>query len=201
MKTILVWTVTALACLALAAGFVRALPLAAERQRAGERAPERAVCGPALRPAAHSTALGDLEGGTVAAPDFALQDWAGREIRLSSLRGRVVMLNFWATWCDTCVAEMPALEQLVQAEKDRPFTLLAVSVDESWEAVRRFFAGGTQLTVLLDPTKGTPPRYGTEKFPETFIIDRDGNIRYYVVSSRDWAAPEVRACLELLMRS
>lgn len=139
--------------------------------------------------------------GTGPAPDFTLRSTAGSNVRLQEQRGQVVMVNFWATWCDTCVAEMPALEQLVLAEKDRPFTLLAVSVDESWEAVRRFFAGGTQLTVLLDPDKGTPPRYGTEKFPETFIIDREGNIRYYVVSSRDWAAPEVRACLELLMRS
>lgn len=65
--------------------------------------------------------------------------------------------------------------------------------------MRKFFAQGTPLTVLLDAQKSVPPRYGTEKFPETFLIDRDGRVRYYVVSDRNWAAPEIRTCIDALI--
>jgi thiol-disulfide isomerase/thioredoxin len=196
----LVWGSVALVCGLLGVEFVRALPAAVERQRAGREAAQRAVCEPALRPEPHNPALGPIAQGTVDAPEFKLQDWAGRDVALSSLRGRVVVLNLWATWCPTCVVEMPSLDQLAVAEKGRPVSIVAVSVDEDWDAVRRFFASGTTLTVLLDKDKTVPPRYGTEKYPETFIIDRDGKVRYYVVSDRNWASPDIRACLDELAR-
>jgi thiol-disulfide isomerase/thioredoxin len=180
----------------LVLAFVRALPAAVERERAGRDNAVRAVCEPALRPEPHSPALGALPAD---APDFTLRDYAGREMTLSSLRGRVVLVNFWATWCPTCVVEMPSLEKLAAAEKGRPFSLLAVSVDESWDVVRRFFAGGSALTVLLDKDRGVPARYGTEKFPESFLIDRDGRVRYFVVSDRDWSTPEAIACIDALL--
>lgn len=183
--------------LVLGVAFLRALPSAVERQREAHGAAERAVCVPALKPDWQNPALGQI--GAAAAPDFKLKDYAGREIALSSLRGRVVLVNFWATWCETCVIEMPSLADLAVAEKEKPFTLLAVSVDDDWGAVRGFFAKGTPLTVLLDPDKSVPPRYGTEKFPETFLIDRDGRIRYYVVSDRDWNSPDVKACIDQLI--
>jgi peroxiredoxin len=202
------WVVLAgMAALALALGvmFLRALPTAVERQKSGRDAAERAVCVAALNPDWQNPALGPLrssgpsaEGG-VDAPDFKLKDYAGREIQLSSLRGRVVLVNFWATWCQTCVVEMPSLDQLAAAEKGKPFTLLAVSVDENWDVVRNFFAQGTTLTVLLDPDKSVPPKYGTDKFPESFLIDRDGKVRYYVISDRNWASPDVKACIDKLI--
>ena len=77
-------------------------------------------------------------------------------------------------------------------------SLVAVSVDENWQAVLNFFAKGTKLMVLLDEERKTPALYGTEKFPETFILDKEGNVRFYVVSDRDWNAPDVRACIDAL---
>ena len=137
------------------------------------------------------------------APDFALKDYAGRNVRLSELRGEVVLVNFWATWCKTCVVEMPSMEKLAQRMKTRgkPFRLLAVSVDDGWPEVRQFFPNGTDLQVLLDTTREIPKKYGTDKFPESFLVDKDGNIRYYVISDRDWSRPEVGACIESLLNS
>jgi peroxiredoxin len=177
-------------------GFARALPAAVEKELAGRENATHAACEPALRPEPRADALGATL--PVEAPDFTLKDWAGRDVSLSAYRGRVVLLNFWATWCQTCVVEMPSLERLAVAERDRPFTTLAVSVDESWDPVRSFFRGGSQLTVVLDPEHAIPRRWGTEKFPETFIVDKRGRVRFYVVSDRNWAAPDVRACIRAL---
>lgn len=198
VKQTLVWLSVALVCGLLVVQFIRALPDAVERQRVGRSAAVRAVCEPALRPEPHNSALGDLSLGTADAPDFKLRDYAGREVALSSLRGRVVVLNFWATWCPTCVVEMPSLDRLALSEKGKPVSVLAVSVDENWDLVRNFFAQGTAMTVLLDSEKASSTRYGTEKFPETFVIDPDGKIRYYVISDRDWNSPDIRACLDQL---
>jgi peroxiredoxin len=192
---VLVYAPAVLVGTLLLALFARALPEAAERARDGYRRTHEAAC-EALRPAPHNPVLGELP---QPAPDFTLQDYAGREVQLSSLRGQVVLVNFWATWCKTCVVEMPSMEKLVNNMKGKPFRLLAVSVDDGWPEVRRFFAGGTQLQVLLDPSRSIPKRYGTEKFPESFVVDRDGNVRYYVISDRDWSKPEVAACIESLV--
>ena len=175
--------------------FARALPAAMEKARTGELAGKASAC-EALQPSPVNAALGAIP---ATAPDFALKDYAGREVRLSSLRGNVVLVNFWATWCGTCVVEMPSMERLVEKERGKPFRLLAVSVDDDWPAVRKFFAKGTPLEVLLDTTRETPKRYGTDKFPESFLIDKDGTIRYYIVSNRDWSAPAVSACIDALL--
>jgi thiol-disulfide isomerase/thioredoxin len=197
MSRVLAWLALATVLALLGVGFLRALPAAVERARAGATAAERAACA-SLQPEMQNPALGAIDG-TREAPDFKLKDWAGREVQLSSLRGRVVLVNFWATWCQTCVVEMPSLGQLAEAERGKPFTLLAVSVDDDWNAVREFFREGTPLTVLLDQGKTVPPRYGTEKFPETFVVDRDGKVRYYVVSDRNWMAPDVKSCIDALI--
>jgi peroxiredoxin len=134
------------------------------------------------------------------APDFTLKDYAGREVKLSSLRGQVVVVNFWATWCSTCIVEIPSMERLVRDLGGQPFRLLAVSVDEDWPTVRQFFAEGTPLEVLLDPSQSVAKQWGTEKFPESFIVDKNGMIRYYIVSNRDWSEASVRDCLTALLR-
>jgi peroxiredoxin len=175
--------------------FGRALPEAAERARDGYRRTHEAAC-EALSPAPQNPVLGELP---APAPDFTLKDYAGRELRLSSLRGQVVLVNFWATWCKTCVVEMPSMEKLALKMRNKNFRLVAVSVDDTWQEVRSFFPRGTQLQVLLDPSRDIPKKYGTEKFPESFIVDRDGNVRYYVISDRDWSRPEVGACIDSLL--
>jgi peroxiredoxin len=195
-----IFRVAAYGVAALVAGilvtlFVRALPDAMTRARDGEMAARGAAC-EALNPTAVIPTLGRVP---VAAPDFTLKDWQGHDVRLSSLRGQVVLVNFWATWCNTCVVEMASMERLVQQERGKKFRLLAVSVDDNWEAVRKFFAKGTPLDVLLDTGRDVPKKWGTEQFPESFLVDKDGTIRYYIVSNRDWSAPSVSACIDALL--
>jgi len=175
--------------------FAIALPRAFDRAREGEHTARATAC-EALSPTSVNAKLGQLP---VAAPDFALKDWQGHETRLSSLRGNVVLVNFWATWCGTCVVEMPSMERLVERMKGKPFRLLAVSVDDDWAAIRKFFAKGTSLEVLLDVPREVPQKWGTEKFPESFLVDKDGTIRYYIVSNRDWSAPAVSECIDAML--
>src|SRR5687768_5639867 len=110
------------------------------------------------------------------APDFELSDASGKKHSLRSLRGKPVLLNFWATWCPPCIEEMPSLENLAKRHSDR-LTVLTVSVDEDWDVVKRFFPGGTSLSVLLDVSKEVPKKYGTDKYPETFLIDSQGRLQ------------------------
>jgi peroxiredoxin len=131
------------------------------------------------------------------APDFELPDATGKRWKLSSLRGRPVLLNFWATWCPPCVEEMPSMEDLTRAVGDQA-VVLAVSVDEDWDALKRFFPRGTPLSVLLDTSKNIPKRYGTEKYPETYLIGADGQVKHYFVNTRKWGEPEAVQCLESL---
>ena len=111
-----------------------------------------------------------------AAPDFTLKDLAGTPYRLSELRGRVIFLNLWATWCPPCRDEMPSMEALYRRFKDRDFVMLAVAEDAGGEAAVRPFVDEMRLTfpVLLDPEATLSPRYGATGYPETFIIDREG---------------------------
>jgi peroxiredoxin len=129
------------------------------------------------------------------APDFQLKDASGKVWSLKALRGRPVLLNFWATWCPPCVEEIPGMEELARRVGDRA-VVLAVSVDEDWDTVKRFFPRGTSLSVLLDTSKNVPKSYGTEKYPETFLIGADGQIKHAFISQRKWDAHEAALCLE-----
>jgi len=122
------------------------------------------------------------------APGFTLPRLEGEApVELASLRGRVVLLNFWATWCQPCEAEMPAMERLHRELGSADFTLLAVSVDEDPEAVRAFRDRlGLSFPILLDPRKQVSGAYQTYRYPETFLIDRDGRIVARYIGPRDW---------------
>lgn len=183
---------------ALLAHFFVSLPDAIDRGREGVRRTREAPC-QVLKPAPQNVVLGKLP---QPAPDFELKGYDGNPVRLSSLRGRVVLLNFWATWCETCTVEEPSLKRLAERMKarNRPFTLLAVSVDENWDVIRQHFPEGTAMTVLLDKERAVPAKYGTEKFPESFLIDPEGNIRYFVISERQtWHTREIEQCIEALL--
>lgn len=135
-----------------------------------------------------------------AAPDFTLKDHAGRDVALAAQRGKVVFLNFWATWCPPCVDEMASLERLATRFRDRSdFVLLAVSEDKGWQEVREFFRRGTPLTVLMDESWRVAHAWGTEKLPETYVLDKRGNVRLYVVNKRDWGSPQAATCVESLL--
>jgi peroxiredoxin len=133
-----------------------------------------------------------------ATPDFQLPDAKGQMTSLKQQIGHPVFLNFWATWCPPCVEEMPSIEDLARRLKGTGMRLIAVSVDDDWDKVRRFFAKGSDVAVLLDTSHDIPKKFGTEKYPETFLIDAAGRIRYYFINTRDWSRPEAVACLESL---
>jgi len=116
-----------------------------------------------------------------AAPDFALKDPAGRTVTLSSQRGRVVLLNFWATWCDSCREELPALDYLQSGANDR-FVLLAVSVDDDPAKVVPPFVTRHRLRVPVAYANETVMHaYGVRDLPTSFLIGPDGSIeRRYV---------------------
>lgn len=111
----------------------------------------------------------------------------GGQIKLADLRGKVVFINFWATWCPPCIEEMPSMIRLQDRMKqDEHFLMLAISADEGWEPVRRFFEKGPPpFTVLLDAKGKKAAEYGTTMFPETYIVI-DGRVRGFIEGPRNW---------------
>jgi peroxiredoxin len=128
------------------------------------------------------------------APDFTVSDGA-HTIHLASYRGQVVLLNFWASWCAPCIQETPALLAL---HHDRPdLAILSVSVDEDADAYQRFLQRfHVDLNTVRDPDESAAKLYGTDGWPETYIIDRKGIIRRKVVGDPDWSNPEIREFLK-----
>jgi peroxiredoxin len=125
------------------------------------------------------------------APDFTVQD-ADRKVELRDYRGKLVVLNFWATWCAPCVEEMPSLVQLQQRMKDKGVMVLAVSVDVDNDGYHRFLRDHKiDLLTVRDPDQKSNNLYGTFKFPETYIIDRNGIVRRKFIGAVDWSQPEI----------
>ena len=135
------------------------------------------------------------------APDFAVTDLSGRTVRLSALRGKVVLLNLWTTWCAPCVEEMPSMERLWTSLKSDDFALLAVSQDEDGRRAVEPFVAKMKLSfpVFLDPEHEVGDRYGVWGYPETFVIDRNGRVVERVIGPRDWATPESVGALRALI--
>ncbi|HEV2472715.1 MAG TPA: TlpA disulfide reductase family protein [Chthonomonadales bacterium] len=130
------------------------------------------------------------------APDFTVSD-GSTSIHLASYRGKVVMLNFWASWCGPCVAELPSLLQL--HHDDPNLVILAVSVDEDPDAYSQFIASHhVDLITVRDPDEKAANLYHTDMWPETYVIDRKGIIRRKFVGAQDWSDPEVRSYLNSL---
>lgn len=135
------------------------------------------------------------------APEVDLVDMQGQPFRLSQLRGKTVVLAFWTTSCEACKRQMPSLAMLAQLlEADPRFALVTVAVDESAELARKTLqntVGHPQpFRVLLDPEgRVVRERYGTQLFPETWIIDPQGIIRARFDGERDWSSPLVRDLL------
>jgi peroxiredoxin len=134
----------------------------------------------------------------VAAPAFSLPTRDGKELDLSAYRGKVVLLNFWATWCPPCRDEEPSLRQLARSMDAKKFQLVAVSVDEGgWPAIDKFFAGkAPPYNVALDEGARVSQTYGTTKYPESYLIDSSGTLRFKFIGPRNWADPAVFALLD-----
>lgn len=142
----------------------------------------------ALRPNPLSASLRALEA------DFTLPDLDGTMVSLRQLRGRPVLVSFFATWCPPCVEEAPSLDALARQMGEKAKVLI-VSVDEDREALEKFYAKGTAATVLRDETQKVAASFGTSKFPESFLFDAGGKLRYAFISNRDWSVPEAAACV------
>ena len=132
-----------------------------------------------------------IEGST--APDFTLKDLSGKDVRLSDLRGKIVILNFWATWCPPCREEIPSMMSLNKAMVGKKFQMLAVSQDEGGkEAIEAYFSkSSNNLPALIDIDQKIGKMYGLTGVPETFVIDKNGVILKKVVGAMDWSRPEI----------
>jgi peroxiredoxin len=115
-----------------------------------------------------------------------------RAVSPSQFRGKVLVLNFWATWCPPCVEEMPSLVAMQHKLKDKDVTVLGVSVDADDGAYQRFIRDhGIDFQTVRDGNQKSNNLYGTFKFPETYIIDRNGVVRRKFIGAVDWTSPEV----------
>lgn len=178
----------------LAVVFIAVLPTAQAREI-------RAAC-QSVRPTVVNRQIGQLP---TKAPDFTAQDHTGKMVKLSDYRGKVVLLRFWASWCETCKMEQPSLEDLAGDVDTDDMAVLSIASDAEWDLVRKKMPRGSNTQVLLDPPSEDSligpvgHAYGVEKVPESFLIDRDGIVRYYIVNKRDWRNSAVRTCVRSIV--
>jgi cytochrome c biogenesis protein CcmG/thiol:disulfide interchange protein DsbE len=123
------------------------------------------------------------------APDFTVSDGV-RTVHLADYRGKVVVLNFWATWCAPCIEELPSLTAMQQRLPQ--VQVLAVSTDEDTAAYRSFLQENKiGLLTVEDPARRSSALYGTYRYPETYVIDQHGIIRRKFIGAQDWTSPEI----------
>ena len=138
----------------------------------------------------------------IEAPDFQLEDMDGEKYSLESYRGKVVILNFWASWCPPCRREIPSMEALHQAFKDEAFAILAIN---EWETEDHVFAFMGQLPVepgfpiLFDLDSEVAQSFGVKGLPTTLLLDTQGKIVYRAVGGRDFDHPEVKKIIRELL--
>ncbi|HEX2198454.1 MAG TPA: TlpA disulfide reductase family protein [Burkholderiales bacterium] len=134
-------------------------------------------------------------------PSLELSDADGKPHRLEDYRGRAVLVNFWATWCEPCREEMPSMERLRVALKDKPFAVLAVNVGESGRTARRF---GQKMQLgfplLLDRETRVARAWSARVLPASFVVGPRGDIRYSYFGAIDWARDDVRQAIEDLLK-
>ncbi|SEA48564.1 Peroxiredoxin [Desulfuromusa kysingii] len=147
-------------------------------------------------PHATSVAPGDT------APALTLENTKGQKISLSDLQGKIVMINFWATWCPPCIEEMPSMQRLYDAMQGDDFVMLAINTEENGRSVVPEFLNKTSYTfpVLYDDQGEVQKKYGVYKFPETFIINKDGTIAQRIIGSLDWSSSKAIAYLKDLSK-
>lgn len=132
---------------------------------------------------------------------FTLLDLKGRPVSLSELKGKVVVLNFWATWCAPCRVEMPGMEMAYQKYKARGFEILAISTDSQGMVVTKPFVEANDLTfpILHDSDYQVGAAYGVRTLPMSYVLDRDGVIRHRIFGARDWNSPEADKLIQQLL--
>ncbi len=126
------------------------------------------------------------------APDFTLVDITGKSWTLSDLKGQVVFLNFWATWCSPCVREMPSMQKLYEMMPKDKFKMLAVLTNDD-PVIAKSFARqfGITIPILDDADNKVGPQYGITGVPETFIVDRQGLVRAKFIGPAEWDSEDI----------
>jgi len=157
---------------------------------------------PGLEGAGRHAGLALAESESVSEAEF--RNASGEHLTLADFRGRVVLLNLWATWCGPCRAEMPALDRLQAMHQGDGLAVLAVSVDKGGSAaVQHFFEqrGLRNLTPYLDANGATVRAFGARRIPTTLIIDRDGNVVGSLVGPKQWDSPDTAALIRRYLES
>ncbi|MEW6427073.1 MAG: TlpA disulfide reductase family protein [Thermodesulfobacteriota bacterium] len=135
------------------------------------------------------------------APAFSLADLDGRKQGLDDFSGKTVLLNFWATWCGPCRAEMPALNRLAEKYRDRGLVVVGVSVDQGPDVVIAFLKKlQVSFPVLMDSDMAVTEQYKVYAFPTTFLIDAKGTVRDFYLGEKDWEGEEFRKELEAILQ-
>ena len=134
---------------------------------------------------------------------FSLRDLAGQPVKLSDFKGKVVLINFWATWCAPCIEEMPSMQRLRDKLSLAGFEVLAVNYQEGPAKINEFLKKRPlKLTILRDHDGGARTDWGVRVFPTSFVIDSEQRIRYTVTGDVDWTSSRVEAQIrELLPKS
>ena len=135
-------------------------------------------------------------------PALVLKDLEGRQHQLADYRGKVVLINFWATWCAPCRDEMPSIQELKNKLAGRPFVVLAVNLDEPESRIRSFLTKmKLDFPILLDPDKKVARGWNARILPSSFIVGADGKVRYSLVGEINWANEHVVARISELLPS
>jgi peroxiredoxin len=134
------------------------------------------------------------------APDFKVTTDRGKTITRSDFGGKVLVLNFWATWCPPCIDEIPSLDAMARELGPKGVVVLGVSVDKNQETYRKFMANlRPSFETALDPAADISASYGTYKYPETYVIDSQGRVRQKHIGPRDWSDPEILKSIAALL--
>jgi cytochrome c biogenesis protein CcmG, thiol:disulfide interchange protein DsbE len=189
---------TSIQRLVVGAFLISLIALAHAHRPTVDESPEARV---ARRYQAQVSALSAYDQNLGSALNLTLEDQTGAQTSLSSYRGKVVLLNFWASWCPPCIKEMPDLEGLAQDMQGLPFSLVALSADDDWASIQRVIGPqALKMDVYRDPSNQEKQhiRYGTERLPETYVIDKQGRLRLRFISVQPWRDDELRSYLEWL---
>lgn len=134
-------------------------------------------------------------------PNFTLKDLSGNEVSLSSYRGKVILINFWATWCKPCKDEMPSLNSLFNRFKNKGFVILGISIDRSKKPVQKFLDKiPVDFPILLDSDITVAKTYKVFAYPSTFLIDRDGVLSEKFIGEKDWMNSEMTGLIEKYLK-
>lgn len=134
------------------------------------------------------------------APSFQVTTESGQKISNNNFGGKLLVLNFWATWCPPCVEEMPSLNQFAEAMAPSGVVVLGVSIDKNENAYKRFVQQSRlAFQTTRDPQEDISSRYGTFKWPETYVINQDGKVVQKYVGPRDWSDPQIVNSVKALL--